>query len=173
MPEQAPADSCQSEPDTARPANTEAMTAFRTMVAMAGTVAIEELLDDPLPSDWFAAEAVEARRDHLAAAAVSAGEAMLSLLVGWRLAGAPPAADAPVVAVAGETLLTLHRALITYGHDVPQRNDGNEVVLKSMAENVGVGVARIVLSALAHLRASLQQQMWEYARRRGNSIFRS
>jgi hypothetical protein len=168
MPGSTSAADAKTNPDTDHPDEPQGMVIIKMIDAMAGTAAIEALLDDPLPDDWADPAAVEVRQDYLAAVASAAGEGMLNLLVYWEEARSRGdvrlTADAAPVMAASETLLTLHRALFRYGHDVPQLNDGTEIALSAIEDNVGAGIAAIVMGSLERLRASLQQLMLEQAR---------
>jgi hypothetical protein len=127
---------------------------------------IEEMLGDPVPSDWSDPEAIAARTRHLEAAAALSSTMMLEALVHTletRKRGMAPLFDAPPMTTAGDALLSLHQALIRYTHDT-LRYDAMEVAWQAMESAVGGDIAARMMGLLQRFRAGLEQHMLEHSR---------
>jgi hypothetical protein len=125
-------------------------------------VAIEALLNDPVPDDVRDPEAVARRTRALVGAAVAAGESMVEFLarIGEEKRSGVHMTEGHCVLNTSDAMIGLHKALITYRHDV-QSWDGLDVARAAIEREHGVGVADLVLVAFTRLRVELDALVQE------------
>jgi hypothetical protein len=119
-------------------------------------IAIDRLLGDPPPDDWNSPGAIAARAHRLGSVAQTAGTQMIELLIRRHDEQKRNAhlAEGGCVMVCVDALIDLHRALLCYRRGTV-RFDGLDVARAAIERTHGVGIADLVLAALASLRAEL------------------
>jgi hypothetical protein len=129
--------------------------------AIAVRLAINTLLGTPAPEDRDDPEMVKVRAAKLERVAVAAGEAMIEFLTRLR---DERARDVHLTATGCVTLLVdalfaLHHRLARFSIEAPQRRDGLDVVRQAIEQAQGLGVADLVMSSLAVVRAEIAKDM--------------
>jgi hypothetical protein len=125
--------------------------------AVRARIAIDLLLDDPVPDDWRDPDAVMQRRDALRAAARHAGAMTVELFVRLRderHLGIDMRPEGCAM-VASSSHVNLHCSLARYRHDVPQHNDGWDLAREAIAAEYGAGIAAFTLRGITMLRGLL------------------
>jgi hypothetical protein len=116
-------------------------------------VQLAELLGNPMPADWRDPQAIQARRDHVAAVAHLAGHAMLDGVVRFKElqdAALPFPSTDPCVAAFGAEMVALDRAMRSYTYQT-QRGDVLDVVQKAL-EGVLGAAAPLVMGIVHRMR---------------------
>jgi hypothetical protein len=129
--------------------------------SVAVQLAIDRLLGTEVPEDWHDPEMVAVRTATLERAAVVAGEGMVELLARLRdeRARSVHLAEGGCVLTSVDGLIALHRALVHYQHEVPQRRDGLFRAHAAIEADLGAGIADLTLASLGRLRGELDRMI--------------
>jgi hypothetical protein len=124
-------------------------------------LAIEQLIDDPVPPGWSDPAAITRRQETLRAAARCAAAAQIELLTAVRMAcdrGTRLQPNDPTVSAMWDALVTLHGTEARYRHDALDYT-GGEIAMDAMTDEAGAGIATIVDAQLDRLREDLTKEM--------------
>jgi hypothetical protein len=121
---------------------------------------LNQLLNMPTPENWHDPVMLASRIDKLKHAACDAAESMVEVLVRLRDERARDVHlhEHGCVLLATDAMVSLHRALVSYQRDT-LLFDGEAVAREAVIRGHGVGVAALVLRALAELRILITREM--------------